>query len=113
MPDYESVFICMRGDVDTAFLDAPEFNVLEDSLGRSWVCRELPFTPAEVHAGLDAVTSDIISMQKKLTALGIESEGADVKIRLNRQPEGYTRDDDIQSLREWLAELRDIGTGEE
>lgn len=106
--DYESGYMCLRGDVDTSFLSDSDFFMLDDAIGRTWICKMLPPLSYDnldfLLADFTKTVTDIVVLQTRLGKIaGDASEGLTSAVRFNRQPEGYTKEEDIQELRIHLS----------
>ncbi|MBC8117336.1 MAG: hypothetical protein H7062_23310 [Candidatus Saccharimonas sp.] len=68
-------FSCVSGDVDNIALNRDECFAVQDSNGKSWLCRRIPSDPAEIVAEQQKDIDDIKEAQRKLAKAGFTQTG--------------------------------------
>ena len=71
-------FVCLRGDCDNYALTKDNCFVVQDELGRDWLCYETENIIDEI----DDVKEQVTQMQERCYSLGMAGEGTSISVAL-------------------------------
>ncbi len=98
-------FACVSGDVDNIALNRDECFAVQDSNGKTWLCRRIPSESAEMVAEMRQDLDDIMEAQLKLVKAGFTQTGGLIqRIRVLFHPVPLSEHEQLLHLRHSLAE---------